>query len=171
MHEIGFFFSMLGAHFSAGHALVFSILIVAALLLTFPLKDKWRIEDPLLPIVSVLGFVTATMAATAVFRNNVRGAFYWNSKYLIYPNLLAAIAFFFLIRRIRHTRWLWPVTTVMVIGMLYTYRVNYLQGRSNFAAENYKLTTWNYYYPDTVRARVITENACKDGIYCRPVKR
>jgi len=167
-HQIAFFLQMSGAHFSVEYALWFAVLIIAVLLLTLPLRDRGKIEAPLLPVISILGFVVATIAAAAVFRSNVTDTIFYGSKYMIYPNLLAAISFFFLFRKILPTRWLWPVTAICIIGMLYTYRLNYLQGRGNFASENYKLTTRSYYYPDSTKAKRITDDACKAGLYCRP---
>jgi hypothetical protein len=169
-HEVVFLLKMSGAHFSVEYALWFAALIILILLFTLPLKNRGNIEAPLLPVVAILGFVMATICAAGIFRSNVVSSIFYGSKYMIYPNLLSAIAFLFLFRKMLPTRWLWPVTALCMIGMLYVYRVNYLQGRGNFATENQKLTTRNYYYNDTTRAKMITVEACKAGIYCRPAE-
>ncbi len=165
-----FFMGMTGSHFSAPHGARVALLLIPAGILVFPLKKKEWAEPDILPVICILAFTFATICSAALFRSNVVDAVYYGSKYMIYPNLLAAIFFFLVFLKLRNSRALWPVMVVSTGIMLWTYSENYKAGRGNFALENHKLTTWNYYYPDTVKARLLTENACKAGIYCREVK-
>jgi hypothetical protein len=164
--EISFFLSMLGTHFNFVHGLVFGLILMALLLFAFPFTQKGWMEPRVLPFVCIIGYMGATIAATALFRSNLAGSIYWSSKYLIYPNLLTATIFLLLFLRLKDSKILWPVTIVCILGMLLAYRQNYIYGKDNFARENLVLRTQKYDYPDSIRAKSISENACKAGIYC-----
>jgi len=171
-HPVGFFLHMAGSHFSVEHSLLFAFAVGVALLFTLPFRSLWdRSEPRLLPFWAILGFVVATMAAAGAFRSNVQGVLYYDSKYMVYTNLLATLTFFFVFRQLQTIPLLlWSGTATMIIIMFIAYHGNYESGKGNFSLENYKLTHWNYYYPDSSRARLISEEACKAGVYCRPTK-
>ena len=156
---------MTGAHFSFTAALFFGLVVLAILLIAFPYK-LLRTGSPVWPILCILGFALATMATTAIFRSNLKGAQFQASKYLIYPELLAATACLFIYLRFKESKAQIPVTIVVVLVMLQTYAGNFKFGKSGFERQTTRAELYDYYYPDKKRAKMIAENVCKEGIYC-----
>ncbi|HEY6900008.1 MAG TPA: hypothetical protein VI233_05170 [Puia sp.] len=223
---VRFFLGMAGSHFNHPHGARVAILLLLILALVFPYKalsrpfsfrtfsfrtffftKREREDQLLLPIIFILAFVIATMAAAGVFRSNVVGVAYFGSKYLIYPNLMDAIIFLLIVRKLfpspaaSHTapaalstgtppaahatgpailparkrpitttliKWRWAIISGCMIALLCAYAHNYEIGDHDFASEHNKLINWYYYFPDATRAKMLTEEACKAGIYCRP---
>jgi hypothetical protein len=161
--EILYFFKMTGAHFSFVYPVYYGILVVAVLAICVPYDKKTLFNKQSLPLVCLLGFLIVTEGIIALIRSGTQ--VFNGSRYLIYPHLLAAIAFLFLFRAIMNRNILWPIIFAFS-GMVYVYSNNYRFGQSGFERESLRAETMDYYYPNKVRAKIVAANACKTGIYC-----
>ncbi len=111
----------------------------------------------------------ASMATTSIFRSGGKEGVEhdsYASRYLIYPHLLAATIFCLLAVSMIYKKLKWPLVGVCAILFIKAYKENYNYGETGFSNENTRLTTKRYNYPDTLAAKKIEADACKQGIYC-----
>jgi hypothetical protein len=162
---IPYFVKETGAHFSFDYSLISGMVVLVVLLMVFPYR-KLRTNSDIWPILCILGFLIATMGTIALFRSNLKGAQFQTSRYLIYPQLIAATTCLFILMKLDGLSIRWPVTIILLLLMLKTYSVNFQFGKSGFEREAARAERYEYYYPDRKRARMISDNACNSGIYC-----
>ncbi|HLZ89933.1 MAG TPA: hypothetical protein VKQ52_21925, partial [Puia sp.] len=85
---VTYFIRMTGAPVNFDASLYFGLLILAGLIALFvikPVKAPWA-------ILCIFGYVLGSMATSALFRSCLKGAQFQTSRYLIYPQLLLAMA-------------------------------------------------------------------------------
>jgi hypothetical protein len=157
-----YFIRLTGAHYNFDASFGLGLAALAALVIVFPykhLRQYWH-------IVCILGFVLGTMVTTSVFRSCLTWAQFQASRYLIYPELLAATTCLFLITRIQVKKMKWIWMGGLLIIMLRVYGSNYIFGKMGFERTQLRAQTYPYWHPDNKSAAKIAKTACDDGIYC-----
>ena len=111
------------------------------------------------------------MVTAARFRSCMVGAQFQTSRYLIYPQLLAAVTALFLFLRLQGTRKQIPAMIVSLLILLFTYSHNYEFGKLGFERTSARAETRQYWHPEQQKAAAIAKKACDDGIYCIELER
>jgi hypothetical protein len=164
---IVFFIKMSGAPINFNYSLALGVLILALLILSLvknPLKAPWA-------ILCILGFVLASMATSALFRANIKGAQFQTSRYLIYPQLLLAILCLLGWLKLENKKYKWIALTFIMVGMLRIYSGNFEFGKVGFERTAARAITWLYWYPNPKLAKKISDGSCRSGIYCLKAER
>lgn len=117
-----------------------------------------------IPLICLAGFLVTTMTLTSVFRSNPEG--YISSRYLIYPHLLVALLFLFLLIRMPQGNIRNVCLVLFPVTMLIAYKLNFNGGLWPLRDRNALIRDSDYYYPDKQYAKAVTETACKLNIYC-----
>jgi len=161
---VRFIIKMIGDPLDFDSAFLWGIVILIVLAAVFPYKNI-RLNSKILPQVFIAGFCMATILASGYFRSNLKGVVPQTSRYLIYPQLLLASIASFIFLKVKGKKIQLPAIIVLSVIMLKVYRGNYEFGKSGFEREAFKAQTRHYYYPDTVRAKRIAQEASAAGIY------
>ncbi len=171
---INYFLSMAGSHFAFGETTnTENANVVGAffLILTFALlpysKTMFR-DKKLMLLLTVLAFMLASMATTALFRANLGTELYYSSRYLIYSHFFIAIALVVVTLRFKEKQTIfWPALGIFAIIVLSAYKNNYAYGEANYEKESNRMLYMPYYYPGPhENAQKIADESCKNGIYC-----
>jgi hypothetical protein len=163
---VPFFLHVVGAHFSYSSGIAAGIFLLVVLLVTLPFGKKLVIKNNALPLLCLLAFILASMAVMSVFRGNLPVEASYASRYFIYTHLLTSITFVFLLINLDGKKISMPILIVAVIILLGAYRNNYKDGSYGFRTFRNTLKTIDFDYPDKARAKSITDEACKENIYC-----
>ncbi len=165
---VPFYLHLAGGHFGYEIGVVAGVLMFIVLALVLPISKKIHIKENALPFLSILVFILVSNAVVSVFRSNVKMLDSYSSRYLIYPNMLAAIAFVLIMIKIDGYKFKWPVTIGVSLLFLYTYSQNYTYGEAGFERYQYRTQNQEYYFPAerVGEARDIANKSCQLGIYC-----
>jgi len=161
-----FFFRFSGSHVlypTENWTIIAGVITLIIFRATLPIDKKLHIEKSALPIVCISGFVISTMAVGSIFRCDLGEI---ASRYLIYPHLLAAISFIFLLNRFNTRKFIKPLSFALALLFLFAYNQNFWDGRSNIIRINHELKTARYYYPNEEGVKPTVEEACRLNIYC-----
>ncbi len=164
--SISYFFQLTGGIFDFDLSLYIGVCIIVLLLICLPVTKKIQFKNNTLPLFCLLLFVLASMATVSFFRSHVQGIHFYTSRYLIYPHLLAGLLFVFGFIRLQGNRAQWPAAIIFLLIMLRTYSHNIEWGQSGFNVEYTRLTSTEYVHPDQKRAKAVSEESCRQGIYC-----
>lgn len=157
-----YFIRMSGAPFDFDNSLCFGLLILAgliALLVIRPAKAPW-------PMLCILGFALASMGTSSLFRACLKDAQFQTSRYLIYPQLLIAVACLLVWLKMEKMQYKWAVLTVIAVGMLRIYSSNFEFGKLGFMRTTARAKAYIYWHPHKEAAKQISDSACQSGIYC-----
>lgn len=162
-----FFLHVVGAHFSFDQGIPAAILLLVVLLVGLPVRKWLRIEQKDLPLLCIAGFILASVAVMSVFRANMPGSTGYSSRYFIYPALLTAFTFAFVLVKYGDNKMVirFGVPPIVVL-LLLCYNWNCKDGRNGFKGFNEELRTMEYHYPDKERGKRIADEACAMHIYC-----
>ncbi len=163
---IPFFLHAAGAHFSLTYGISAGGLLFAILIAARPIGKRLSIAASRLPIVCLALFAIGSLGVMSLFRGNMPLWCSTASRYHIYSHLLTAIAFVFLVIEMKNERIVRSMMFTIVVGLFFFYNWNVKDGGYGMKAFRTELRSMNYHYPDSSRARVISEEACKEGIYC-----
>lgn len=162
-----YFFNLAGAHIASGELVARVLLGIGSCAVLLPLViKKPRFEHNVLPLLSILSFLLGSMLVTSVFRCNVAGVPATSSRYLVYPNFLAAIIFILLAYKLNGRIYAKPALLIVAVLMFILYNTDRLHEKGSLASMRAILTGTDYFYPDKEVAKEITDNACQQGIYC-----
>ena len=117
-----------------------------------------------MPLVCLLGFVIVSMILASVFRAGFGD--YIPSRYLVYPHLLIAILFVFLLIRFKDKKIITPLAVLFTVIVLIAYNMNCRSGLKGFAKLKETLKSTDYYYPRKDAAKQAAEQSCRLKIYC-----
>ena len=166
-HVVQYFFQFASNHIYYDNNNTASVCVGAALLLglivTLPINAKFRIREHTTPLVFLLGFVLASMALISVFRANF--GYYIPSRYLLYPNLMLALLFVFLLLRIPE-RTVKPVAILYTLLVMLTYNMNFRSSIGKLEALQKATMSPNLDYPIKSRADAVLAESCARKIYC-----
>ena len=171
--SISFFFSMIGSHFAFGETTNtdnanivggFFLLLTLGLL---PYSKTMFKDKKLMLLLTVLCFILASMATTALFRANMEGIPYYSSRYLIYSHIFMAVTLIVVVQKFKvKPAGLWVSVAIMTLITLNSYKNNYNYGEVGFERENQRLISRPYYHPDLPKAQKIADESCTLDIYC-----
>lgn len=161
-----FFFHMVGAHFSFEYGVICGVLLLVLLAVTLPFNKKFQFKPGTIPLLCLALFMLASFTTAALFRSSLPILQAYASRYFILNHILTALVFCFLFLKIQDHKLKWPVTIASLLLLLYAYSNNYEYGKNNFALENYRLQNMEFVFPVQEEAKKLTEDACKEGIYC-----
>lgn len=163
---VPFFLHTIGAHFSYTEGIFAACLLLVTMFLSLPFTRRLKVNREFLPLMCLLGFVLGSVGVMSVFRGNLPIECSFASRYFIYSHLVVALAYIFLVARLQHTKiWAGLNTAVLALLLLFYWR-NYHDGSNGFSSFRNDFRRMEFHYPDRQRALMITENACKEGIYC-----
>jgi hypothetical protein len=166
-HVIQYFFRFAGNHIYYDDNGAASVCAGAALLLgtfiTLPINAKLKIREASTPLVFLLGFVLASMALISVFRANF--GYYIPSRYLLYPNLLVALLFVFLLLKVPAKAGK-PLSILFPLLVLLTYNMNFHGSIGKFEALQKATMSPALDYPIKSRADAVLAESCAKKIYC-----
>jgi hypothetical protein len=176
---VPFFFHNVGAHFSFEYGILAGIVMLAFTVFLLPIKifDRFKVNQELLPFICLVGFVFASQVIMSFFRGNLPVIVAYSSRYLIYSHLLLVSLFVWLLYKkefenlevsvsTKSKVFSLPLIGPIVAMVVISYFFNSFDGRESFKSMHRTLMTERYFFPDSVKARVISENACRQGIYC-----
>ena len=164
--SISYFIKQTGAIYNFDLAFILGLCVLVLLAVSIPVSKKLKWTANTEPFIVLLLFVFASMAIVAYFRSNVKGIQIFTSRYLIYPHLLTAILFVFGFIKLGERKIKWPVVIVFIMIMLSVFVQNREWGKSGFEVEYTRLINPDFVYPDKQRAKLVTEESCRLGIYC-----
>lgn len=166
---IPFFLLELGAHFGFDNAKYWGGLILILVVFFSPISWKLKLNKEAVPLLAILFFAIMSLAASAIFRSSTENMqLAYAARYFVYNNMITAILFCLIFVRIYRKKSQWPVTAIMSVILLVSYKHNYDYGVSNYQLQEYRLLTRPYYYfaEKTEIATHIAEESCKLDIYC-----
>jgi len=164
-----YFLGLSGAHFGRDYRNVIAIILYLSIPCLFIVNKRFAIKKDMLPFIPILLFVVASISTTSILRSGGKLSIEQGSytiRYLIYPHLLAGILFCLLAIRVASSKYKLIFVLIAAIFYIKGYKENYSYGDSGFTRINTRLTTIRYNYPDTIAAKKIDADACKNGIYC-----
>lgn len=161
-----FFFHIMGAHFSYDWGILAGILLLVALLLALPVRRLRSVGAPVAAVLCIVGFLLASMGIMSFFRGNMDPHMAYSSRYFIYPHLLVAFTFVLVCIRLPRPAIIYGFIAFTMLGLSVSYISNYRDGKAGFISFNNSLTTQPYFYPDSARAKTITDESCRLHIYC-----
>ncbi|WP_345080499.1 hypothetical protein [Nemorincola caseinilytica] len=163
---VPYFLQTLGAHFDRGRGIWGGAILVALLLWTVPIGKRLRIAPEVLPLVCLGLFVFASVGVTSIFRGNVPMWTPTASRYCIYSHLATLLGYVFLVIYVRNWKYTGPMAVVLIVGLFFFYNWNMKDGKYGMQAFREDLTLVPYQYPDPIRAKQVTDETCKENIYC-----
>lgn len=168
MWIVQYFLHLVGGHFGYEIGIVAGIGVLFVLLFTLPANWRLQFRKGSIPLFTVLLFIMASISIVAIFRSNDKMVHSYSSRFLIYPNLLAALAFCFLLLKVQSQKIKLPLSVCTVLLFLWVYNANFEYGLQNLELQKRRLTYTEFYYGKgrDDEARQITEAACKEEIYC-----
>ena len=164
---ITYFFRFASNHIYYGNNTLSAIAGVAILLILaflLPVNKKLQPKEDTVPLVCLLGFVIVSMILASVFRAGFGD--YIPSRYLVYPHLLIAILFVFLLIRFKDKKIITPLAVLFTVIVLIAYNMNCRSGLKGFAKLKETLKSTDYYYPRKDAAKQAAEQSCRLKIYC-----
>lgn len=167
---IPFFLHSVGAHFSFTLGVVMGVVIILGYLYVFPFKsgNGFKIKENTAFFLVLAAFCFASLGTMSVFRAQLPIVASHASRYFIYSQLIVAVLFVLLLMKLENNKYQFRVATVGLLVLMGLYRKNYNDGIVGFET-HYKITRYSQYdYPEVAkdRARQITEEACREKIYC-----
>ncbi len=163
---IPFFLHVAGAHFSQDYGIVCGILLLAVLVIILLIQGKYDVKNGTLQLLCIVGFMLFSMAIIAVFRGNIPVELAYSSRYFIYPHILVAITFTFILINLQGKKLRIPIIIASVLILLYAYRLNFINGSANFEGFRSTLKTTDFFDDDKKKAKEVSDEACKQNIYC-----
>lgn len=163
---IPYFLHVTGAHFSYDYGMIDAVVLLLILLLTLPLGKKLKIKNNTAPLLCLAVFVLASMAVMSLFRAKLAVNFAYSSRYFIYPHLLVAIIFAFVLVLLQGKKIKVPLIIAMLVILLISYNMNCRDGIRGFTSFNTSLKTLTYDFPDSATAKQIADESCRLNIYC-----
>jgi|GEM_PF-873809 len=165
---VPFFLHLVGGHFGYELGVIAGVALLVILLVVFPFEKKWKINEYALPFLCIAAFILASDSIMSVTRSGVKMLDSYSSRYLINPDMLAAITFVLIAIKFEGHKLKWPVTIGLSIVLAYMYSLNYTYGEAGFARYQYRTQSQEYYYlPDKIPyAKAIADRSCQLGIYC-----
>ena len=162
---VPFFLHVTGGHFSYDYGIICGIALLAILLITMLFYKRYIGKNGSLELLTILVFVLSSMLIMSVFRGNLPVETAYSSRYLIYPNLLVSLAFFFILITIEGRKIKMPVVITAIVLLLCVYPSNYRYGKVGFESFRSILKTEDFYYPDKNFAKEIANESAKQNIY------
>jgi len=166
---VRYFFWLAGAHVIIDKempAVCFGIFVIVVFAIFFPVNKKLRINTPILPLACMSLFLILSMGVVALFRYNVAGVVPNSSRYLIYPHLLMALIFIFMLYRFQNKKAIFPMAACCIVLLLIQYRTNCNWGRDCMPALQHNLQYTDYYTDDKALSKQIADESCNRKIYC-----
>lgn len=160
------FLHTIGAHFGYHSGIVAALVLLTGFIIFLPRERKFAISENAKPLVIIVLFAIGSMATMSVFRGNLPIQNSFSSRYHIYSHLVVAIVFCFFIYKFELRARFNQATSLIVIILLFVYQRNYRIGKNEFVNMNNTIHVEEFDYPNKERAKMITEEACKRGIYC-----
>lgn len=163
---IPFFLHAVGSHFSYSSGVLAGMLLLVILLVSLPIGKNFRLKKEGLPLLCLLCFILLSMAVMATFRAKLPIEASYASRYFIYSHMLAAIAFVFMLASLQGSKFRLPVLILTLPLLAIFYKINYKDGKAGFIGFHNTMKTVDFDYPDKIRAKALTDEACGDSIYC-----
>lgn len=163
---LAYFFHSIGAHISYVRGIAAGIVILATFLLCLPINKKIKIQQNTLILLCISGFLFSSMGVMSIFRGNLPINCSYASRYFIYSHLILAITITFLLLKINKHALRIKFLSCAILYLMFIYAENYNEGKNAFEAQYALLKNTDFGYPDKVRAKQVTDESCKLGIYC-----
>ena len=176
---IPFFLHAVGSHFSFNYGIIAGVLILVIFFSLFgkELKKLPATNPNVLPILIICGYAMASQILMSFFRGALPVEVSYSSRYYIYSYMLVVFSFTYLIYKIevdgfgivivsRARHYGLKLTYIVIIICGISYLFNYDDGKKSYEGMRHILSTEKYYFPDSVRAKRITDEACSLRIYC-----
>jgi hypothetical protein len=112
-----------------------------------------------------MAFVLSSMLIMSVFRGNLPVQTAYSSRYLVYPNLLVALTFVFILIDMEGKKLKMPVSIMAIALLVCVYISNYRSGKAGFESFYTVLKTQDFDYPDKKVAKEIADEAAAQNIY------
>lgn len=164
-----FFLKLSGGHFGYEERTISAIFLLVIMIGLLLYKNWNKINRELLPLLSIIFFVLSSIGVVAIFRSGgLEGIEHdsYGSRYLIYPHIFSASVFILLCYSIENYKYAWAFVLICSIFFIKSYKENYAYGEAGFERTNYRFSTKNYYYPDSLIAKKIAIESCSKKIYC-----
>lgn len=144
--------------------------MLAIFITSLPLKKKFALYTPYLPMFTLLAFIGGTIFVCTTYRYY---ATFQPSKYLIYPHLLTAIAVLFsLIKFNSHAR-IKQITLLIIFVMSSFYCINTFNCMPSVRKMQIDIITHKYYIGTGIwepaadaQGKIISDSSCLLKIYC-----
>lgn len=158
-----YFIQMTGAPFSFDNSAGYGFVILCWLPVISLLWKRW--DDPkIIPFLTMMFFVLASMGTASLFRACMPKAQFQSSRYLIYPQLLIAILVVFMLLK-KKKAYTYSAYAIMVLWVTVYFPYNYRFGEAGFERTEYRVSTRSYWHPQPLEAEKIAKEACRLGIY------
>jgi hypothetical protein len=106
------------------------------------------------------------MGVMSIFRGNLPMNGSYASRYFIYSHLIVAITFTFLLLKLNERKYQIHTAVVSVIFLFIIYSYNFYEGEAGFNDFYSLMKNSEFNYPDSPRAKQITNESCRLKIYC-----
>ncbi len=174
-----FFLHAVGSHFSFDYGIPAGvvILVIFFALLGREIIKLPRLDKTILPLLCIAGYAIASQVLMSFFRGNLPVVVSYSSRYIGYSHLLLIVMFTYLVFRIEKDNFSLmmvdnthrariPLIPIVIIICSISYLYNYDDGKKAYEGMHHILATERYYFPDSVKAKRITDDACRLKIYC-----
>lgn len=161
-----FFMHVISTHFSFKYAMVFGVLIVLGFITFLPIKRGFKFMMESNPILCVLLFLFGSTVAMSLVRSSLPIECANASRYFIYSHLIVGMVFVLFLAKYPSRRFTSHIATLFMLVLGYVYVKNYEDGKNGFQAFYHMSVNYEYNYPDSVRAKTITDESCRQKIYC-----
>ena len=166
-HIIQYFFQFASNHIYYDNnnmlSVAVGVLIVGGVILLVPLSRKLRIREGAAPLIFLLGFLLASMSLISTFRSNF--GFYIPSRYLLYPNMLLALLFIFILLKVSD-KIAKPIAIGFTLLLIVTYNMNFRGSIDQLKKLQTAIESPELDYPDKKRANTVLTESCELRIYC-----
>ncbi len=155
-----------GNHFGRDLSLLagFGILISGIWLL--PTERKLTFKDGALPFVCIAAFAFCSVGVLSVFRAGLPMETAYSSRYIVYSDILTVILALLVLLKMEGKKLRHWTTAAVVLCLAVVYIRGIRGGKEGFNFIRDNIVNNTYDYPDKARAKDITDESCKLGIYC-----
>jgi len=163
---VPYFLHTIAGHFGLNGGIIIGVSMLIALLILSPhLKGKKFNEDRL-PLLFITVFILGSCGIISIFRGAFPIDSAVSSRYMVYPNILVGIIFTLLLLKIFQHKTRMIVSFAFIVSLGFVYFRNYHPGDKGFQGFYNLMKNNKYNYPDTNRAKALTDESCRLGIYC-----